>query len=134
MIAEVSERIIVELLAIVRDEGPRDPKLADNALPNEATNILFRDSCQWFCLNPFVEVVDPNNKELELLHCHRKGSHDIESLFSERPQVVHQGKWFGRFPYNIFEALALVICLHVGLGILLHYRLVVPRSYELVDQ
>ena len=134
LIAEVFERIIVELLAIVRDKGPRDPKLADDALPNEVTDILFHDSCQWFCLYPFGEVVDPNNKELELLHCHRKGSHDIESLLSERPWGVHQGKWFGWFSYNIIEALALVTCLHVGLGILLHYRPIVPCSYELVDQ
>ena len=83
LIVEVSERIVVELLAIVRDKGPRDPKLAD--LPDEVTNILFCDGCQWFYLHPFGEVVDPNNKELELLHCHQKGSHDIESPLSKRP-------------------------------------------------
>ena len=37
LIAKVSECIIVELFAIVRDEDPRDPKLADDNIPNDAT-------------------------------------------------------------------------------------------------
>ena len=134
LIAEVSEHIVVELLAIVRNEGPKDPKPIDDALSDKATDILFRDGCQWLCLYPFGEVVDPNNKELELSHCHQKRSHDVESPLSERPWGIHWGKWFGRLPYNIAEALALVTCLHVALGILLHYRPIVPHSYELMDQ
>ena len=89
LIAKVSECIVVEVFAIVRNEGPRDPILVDDALPNEATNILFHDDCQWFCLYPFGEIVDPNNKELELLYCHQKGSYDIESPLSKRPWVIH---------------------------------------------
>ena len=45
LMTKVSERIIVKLSAIVKDEDPRDPKLANDALPNEATDILHRDGC-----------------------------------------------------------------------------------------
>lgn len=45
MIAKVSERIIVKLFAIVRDEDPKDPKSTNDALPNKATKILLHDGC-----------------------------------------------------------------------------------------
>ena len=85
MIAKVSERIVVELLAIVKDKGPKYPKLVDDALLDEAMDILFHDGFQWLCLYSFSEVVNPNNKELELSHYHQKGSHDVESPLSKRP-------------------------------------------------
>ena len=61
LIAKVSKCIIVELFTIVRDEDPRDPKSVDDALLEEATNILLHDDCQWFCFYPFGEIVDPHN-------------------------------------------------------------------------
>ena len=36
LIAEISERNVVKLLAIVRDEGPGDPKLTDDVVSNKA--------------------------------------------------------------------------------------------------
>ena len=77
MLAKVFEHIVVELFAIIRDEDLRNPKSADDALPDEATDIFLCDGCQWFYFYSFGEVVDPNNKELELSHCHRKGSYDV---------------------------------------------------------
>ena len=85
LIAKVSKCIVVELFAIVRDKDLRDPKLADDALLDEVTDILLRNGCQWFCFYPFSEVVDPHNKELELSHCHRKKSNDVQSPLSKRP-------------------------------------------------
>ena len=60
-IAKVSERIGVELFSIVRDEDLRDPKSADDALLNEASDILLCDGCQWLYFYPFGEAVDPHN-------------------------------------------------------------------------
>jgi len=45
LITKVSERIVVKLSTIFRDEDPRDPKLVNDALPDEATNILHHDGC-----------------------------------------------------------------------------------------
>ena len=45
LIAKVSKRIVVELFAIVKDEDPRDPKLTDDALPDEATKFFLHDGC-----------------------------------------------------------------------------------------
>ena len=45
LIAKVSKRIVVELFAIVRDMDPKDPKSANDAFPDKATDILHRDSC-----------------------------------------------------------------------------------------
>ena len=52
-IAKVSERIGVELFSIVRDEDLRDSKSADDALVNEASDILLCDGCQWLYFYPF---------------------------------------------------------------------------------
>ena len=85
LLAKVSECIVVKLFAIVRDEDPRNPESVNDALLDEVTNIFLRDGCQWFYFHPFCEVFNPNNKELELSHCHRKGSHNVQSQLSERP-------------------------------------------------
>ena len=61
LIAKVFECIIVKQFTIVRDEDPRDPKLVNDALPDEAINILLCDDCQWLCFYPFDEIVDPHN-------------------------------------------------------------------------
>ena len=94
LIVEVSECIVVKLFAIVKDEDPRDPKLADDALLDEVTDILLYDGCQWFCLYPLGEVVDPHKKELESSYCHWRRSYDVQSPLSERPRGVNQGEWF----------------------------------------
>ena len=52
-----------------------DFEMANDTFPNKALDFFFffGDSGQWFCLNPFYEVVDPYDKELELLYCIGKG-------------------------------------------------------------
>jgi len=72
LLAKVSECIIVELFAIVRGEDPRNLESADDILLDEATDIFLCDACQWYCFYLFGEVFNPNNKELELSHCHQK--------------------------------------------------------------
>ena len=89
LIAKVFERIVVELFAIIRNEDLRDPRSVDDALLDEVIDILLHDGCQWFSFYPFGEVVNLHNKELELSHCHRKRSHDVQSPLSERPWGIH---------------------------------------------
>ena len=62
LLAKVSEHVIVKLLSIIRDDDLRNFESADDALPNEATDIFLRDGCQWFCFYPLGEVVDSHNK------------------------------------------------------------------------
>jgi len=44
LLAEISECIIVELLAIVRDEDSRDSKAANDTFLDKALDVLLRDS------------------------------------------------------------------------------------------
>ena len=45
LLAKVFEYVVVELFSIVRDEDPRNPKSANDVLPDEATNIFLHDGC-----------------------------------------------------------------------------------------
>jgi len=60
-LAEISERVIVELLSIVKDEDPKDPVAANDTFQDETSDIFLIDSGQWFCLDPFDEIVDPSD-------------------------------------------------------------------------
>ena len=70
---EIPECIIVELISIVRDEDLRDSEVANDTFLEEASDIFLHDSGQWFYLDPFDEVVNPYDKELELPYCYGKG-------------------------------------------------------------
>ena len=67
LLPKIFECIIVKLLSIIKDDDPRDFEVANDAPPDEASNIFLYDSGQWFCLNPFGEVVDPHDENLS---CH----------------------------------------------------------------
>ena len=69
MLVEVPECFVVELFPIVRDEDYRHTKAANDTFLDEASNVLLNDGGQRFYLDPFREIVDPYNEELELLHC-----------------------------------------------------------------
>ena len=96
--------------------------------------FFFCDSGQWFCLNPFYEVVDPYDKELELPYCHREGSYYVQPLLGEQPVGAHWCKFLQWLSYDVVEVLALVTRLHVGLGVLLHCRPIVSYLYQFVNQ
>ena len=48
--------------------------MANDALPDEIWDIFLCNSAQWFCLDPFGEVVDPYDEEFELPYSNREGS------------------------------------------------------------
>ena len=89
LLAEIFECVIVKLLSIVRDEDLGDFEAANDAFPNEALNIFLYDSGQWFCLNPFGEVVDPYDEELELSYGDGEGSNYVQSPLGERLGGAH---------------------------------------------
>ena len=68
LLVEIFECVVVKLLSIVKDKDLRDLKAVNDTFPNEVSDIFLHDSGQWFCLDPFGEVVDLYNKELDLLH------------------------------------------------------------------
>lgn len=92
LLAEVSECVVVELFSIVEDEDSQDAEVANNALPDEASNILLSDSGQGFCLDPFSEVVDSYDEELELSHYYGEGFHYVKPPLNEFPGSIHWGK------------------------------------------
>ena len=52
---------IVELFAIVRDDGLRDARSAYNRLPNESGCVPLGNCGKGFCLHPFGEVINDDN-------------------------------------------------------------------------
>ena len=68
LLVEIFECVVVKLLSIVKDEDLRDLKAVNDTFPNEVLDIFLHDNGQWFCLDPFGEVVDLYNKELDLPH------------------------------------------------------------------
>ena len=134
VLAKISKCVIVELLSIVRDKDPRDSEAANDASPDEVSNIFLCDSGQWFCLNPFGEVVNPYDEELELSYGDGEGPNYVQSPLGERPRGVHQCKFLSWLLYDVAEALALVTLLYVGLGVLLHSGPVVSSLYRLMNQ
>ena len=134
LLAKVPQCVVIKLFSIISDEDSRDAKAANDAFPDEASDILLGDSGQRFYLNPFSEIVNSYDKGLKLLHCHGKGPHFAEPPLSEWPGSIHWGKLFQRFLYDVIEALAFVAHLQVGLSVLLHSGPIVPYSYEFVNQ
>ena len=131
--AEISECVIVELLFVVRDEDPGDSEEVNDAFSNKSLDILFHDSGQWFFLNQFDEIVDPYNEELELSYCNGEGSYYVQSSLNKRPGGAHWCKFLSWLSYDVVEALALVTCFYVGLGILLYSESIVLSPYQLVN-
>ena len=86
LLEEVLECIVVELLPIIRDKDFGDSEAANDAFPNEASDVFLSDYGQGFCLNPFSEVVDSYDEKLELPYYHGERSHYIE---------LPLGKWLG---------------------------------------
>ena len=89
LLAKISERVIVKLFSIVKDEDPGDSEAVNDTFPDEVSNIFLCNSGQWFCLNPFGKVVDPKNKELEVPYCNEEGSYYVQSPLGERPRGTH---------------------------------------------
>ena len=58
--------IIVELLCVVRDDNPRDPKSKNDALLNKIFGVLFSDFSERLNLYPLREVVYDDNQEFAL--------------------------------------------------------------------
>ena len=94
LLTEISERIIIKLLSIIKGKDSKDAEVANNVFPDKASDILLYDSGPRFYLNLFGEVVNFLNEELELPHLQGEGSHYVKPPLSEWPRSSHWGKFF----------------------------------------
>ena len=108
--------------------------MAYDAFPNEVSDAFLNDGGQGFCLDPFSEVINSYNKELELSYCYGEGSHYVKPLLSEWPWSIHWGELLRQLLYDVAKALAFVISIYIRLGILLHSGPIVAYLYEFVNQ
>ena len=65
--AKFSGFVAVKLSSIIRDDHPRDSKLADDVFPDEILYLGLCDYCQKFCLDPFREIVNNDKQKFDLL-------------------------------------------------------------------
>ena len=63
---EFPELGIVELFAVVRDNGLRDAKSAYDRLPDEFGCVPFGIGGEGFCFYPLGDVINGDNRELGL--------------------------------------------------------------------
>ena len=63
---EIPELRIVELLPIIRHQGPRDTKPAYYGTPNEVAYLLFHDGSQGLGFCPFGEIIHCYDDEFAL--------------------------------------------------------------------
>ena len=122
------------MLSNVRDEDPWDSEEKNDAFPDEALDIFLHDNSQWFGLNPFGEVVNPYDKELELPYGHGEGSHYVQFPLGEWPGGIHWCKFLNWLSHDIAKVLAFFTRLHIVLGVFLHSGPIVSNSYQLVNQ
>lgn len=64
----IFECLVVKLSVIIGDDDIEKTKSA-NGLLKEVFDFIFCDVYQGFCLHPFGEVVDSDNKKLLLASC-----------------------------------------------------------------
>ena len=63
---EVFDLLVIELSAIIYDDGLRKAKLIDDRLPYELLGFSFSDLSHWLGFHPFGEVVYGDKQELSL--------------------------------------------------------------------
>lgn len=100
---------IVELLAVVGDNGLRDPETAHNGLPNELGGTLLGNLGKRLCFHPFGEVIDGEHSKLYLNSASRQRADKIDSPLSERVGAAEPDQFCWRGMWDVGEALAFVI-------------------------
>ena len=94
--------------------------MADNIFPDEASDVLLSDLCQWLRFYPFSEVINSHHYELHLPRSYWKWTKDVKSPLGKGPISYHRGKilqWLTRY---VAKALTFVTCFDIGLGVFLH--------------
>ena len=64
-------------MAIVRDEGVRDPESGDNVFPDKFLSIHISDVHQRFNVNPLGEIVFADQQIFLVTCCFGKGTNNI---------------------------------------------------------
>ena len=62
LLAEVFEKVGIELSPVVPDQSSWDPKSYNDVLLHKAPRVLFGNGGQWFGLDPLGEIIGGYNK------------------------------------------------------------------------
>ena len=113
---------VVELFAVVKDDGLRDAKSADNRLPDKLGGVPLGDCGEGFCLDPLGEVINGNNCELGLASTSGKWTNQVDPPFGERVRAAEGDQLSGGSMGDVGEALTLVAFEHKISSILVEGR------------
>lgn len=81
---EIFESLVVELLAIVSDDGMRESISTNYQLSEETPDLALGDVHEGLCLHSFSKVVDSDDKESLLPGCQEEGAKYVHSPLDER--------------------------------------------------
>ncbi|GJV04577.1 gypsy type transposase [Tanacetum coccineum] len=81
----ILERIVLELLSIIRDNFSWKSKSANNVVLYEFFDLVASNRCNRFCFNPLREVVDGYYQKFDFPRPFRKMSRDVNSSLVEQP-------------------------------------------------
>lgn len=116
--AEFPKFDVVELFAIVRDNGLRNPETTHNGLPDELSGIPLSNLGKGFNFDPLSEIINGDYGKFYLAPTGQQGAHEIDSPFSEETRATDRDQLRWRDVGDVSEALAFVAFHHKISGVL----------------
>ena len=123
---------VIELFAIVGDDGLRDAKSANHQLPDKPGVVPLGDGGKGFSLYPLGEVINGDDRELGLASASREWTDQVDPPFGERIRAAKCDQFSRRGTGDTGKTLALITFEHEVCRILIESRPEITRVKYLV--
>ena len=90
--AKSFELFVVELCAIVGDDGFGDAETGNDVLPYKSYDLLLGNGCQRLSLHPFGEVIHSDDEESSLPRGRWEWAEEVHSSLREGPCAIKGGQ------------------------------------------
>lgn len=79
---------VIELCAIIGDDGSRDAETSNDVIPYKSFDLLLGNGCQRLGLHPFGQVIHSEDEEFSLSRCWWEWAEEVHLPLCEGPCVV----------------------------------------------